>query len=47
MQIAIQTDQSPVVQEVSSAMQIQDMKLGCQKRVVQTQTAIQTAIQTQ
>ena len=47
MQIAVQTDQLPVVQEVSSAMQIQDQKLVSLKGAVQTQTAIQTAIQTQ
>ena len=47
MQIAVQTDQLPVVQEVSSAMQIQGQKLMDQKGTVKKETEIQTGIQKQ
>ena len=47
MQIEVQADQPLMVWELSSAVQIQDQKLGSQKGAVQTKTAIQTAIQTQ
>ena len=41
------TVQLPMVQEVTCAMQIQGQKLVSKKGAVQTQTAVQTAIQVQ
>ena len=37
MQIAAQTHQLPLVEEVGSTMQIQDQELACQKGAVETQ----------
>ena len=47
MQIAAQTHYIPVMQEVTSALQIQGQKLTTQREAIQTQTLIQVAIQTQ
>ena len=46
MQIAVQTHQLSIVQKVDSAMQKLGQKLVSQKEGAQTQTVIQTAIQT-